>query len=58
MSVKVDVYQDESGVRPFEDWFDELPAAYAAKVAKAVVRLSSGSRSGLNQWAKVSPNGE
>lgn len=47
MGIGVDVYQEESGARPFEAWFDALPAAYAAKVVKAVVRLGSGNRSGL-----------
>ena len=47
MSVDVDVYEEESGLRPFETWFDGLPAAHAAKVTAAVVRLGAGGRSGL-----------
>jgi len=47
MSVEVEVYEDESGGRPFEAWFDELPAPHAAKVTTAVVRLSTGARSSL-----------
>lgn len=41
------VYEDESGGRPLEAWFDALPAAHAAKVTAAVIRLGAGARSGL-----------
>lgn len=47
MAIQVDVYEDTRGIRPFEDWFNQLPAAYAAKVTKAVARLGLGNRSGL-----------
>lgn len=47
MSVDVEVYEDESGTRPFDAWFDALPAAHAAKVTAAVIRLGGGSQSGL-----------
>lgn len=47
MSVGVETYEDESGVRPFDAWFDALPAAHAAKVTSAVTRLGTGGRSGL-----------
>ncbi|MDQ0996285.1 putative addiction module killer protein [Phyllobacterium ifriqiyense] len=47
MSLKIEVYEDERGFRPFEEWFDKLPAAHAAKVTTAVVRLEVGNRSGL-----------
>ncbi|CAN7737895.1 type II toxin-antitoxin system RelE/ParE family toxin [Phyllobacterium sp. LjRoot231] len=45
--MQVEVYEDERGARPFEEWFDQLPAAHAAKVTTAVVRLEGGNRSGL-----------
>ncbi len=47
MSVEVEVYEDENGLRPFDAWFDGLPPAYAAKVTAAVIRLGAGGRSGL-----------
>jgi putative addiction module killer protein len=47
MSIQVGVYEDERGARPFEEWFDQLPATHAAKVTTAVVRLEGGNRSGL-----------
>jgi putative addiction module killer protein len=47
MSVEVEVYEDERGVRPFDAWFDDLPAAHAAKVTTAIVRIGAGARSGL-----------
>jgi putative addiction module killer protein len=47
MSVDVEVYEDEGGARPFDAWFDALPAAHAARVTTAIVRLGAGARSGL-----------
>ena len=47
MSVEIESYEDETGARPFERWFDRLPAAHAAKVTTALVRLGAGARSGL-----------
>ena len=47
MSIEVEIYEDERGSRPFEHWFDKLPAAHAAKVTTAIVRLGAGSQSGL-----------
>ncbi|MDX3807427.1 MAG: type II toxin-antitoxin system RelE/ParE family toxin [Bosea sp. (in: a-proteobacteria)] len=47
MSVEVEVYEDENGVRPFDVWFDGLPPAHAAKVTAAVTRLGAGGQSGL-----------
>ena len=47
MSVEIEVYEDASGTRPFERWFDRLPAAHAAKVTSALVRIGAGGRSGL-----------
>lgn len=43
----VEVYENESGGRPFGTWFDALPAAHAAKVTAAIGRLGTGGRSGL-----------
>lgn len=36
MKIQVEVYEDERGTRPFEEWFDRLPATHAAKVTTAV----------------------
>lgn len=47
MSVEVEVYEDERGSRPFDEWFDQLPAAHAAKVTTAIIRVGVGNRSGL-----------
>lgn len=47
MSIEIESYEDASGLRPFERWFDRLPAAHAAKVTAALVRLGAGARSGL-----------
>jgi hypothetical protein len=44
MSVEVEVYEDERGKRPFEEWLHHLPAAHAAKVTTAIVRLGAGSQ--------------
>lgn len=43
----IEVYEDDQGNRPFEDWFDRLPAVHAAKVTTAIARLDVGNRSGL-----------
>jgi putative component of toxin-antitoxin plasmid stabilization module len=55
--MSVEVYEDERGKRPFEEWFDKLPAAHAAKVTTAFVRLGAGSQSrlkpvgqGISKW--------
>ncbi len=47
MSIEIEVYEDASGSRPFEKWFDALPAAHAAKITTALVRIGAGARSGL-----------
>ncbi len=47
MSVEIESYEDTSGARPFDRWFDRLPAAHAAKVTAALVRIGLGARSGL-----------
>ena len=43
-SLRVDVvlYEQENGVSPFAEWFDELDASAAAKVTVALERLRQG----------------
>jgi hypothetical protein len=43
----VHVYEDEAGRRPFEEWFNALPADYATKVLVARGRIEAGHTSGL-----------
>ncbi len=43
----VHVYEDEAGRRPFEEWFNALPADYATKVLVARGRIEAGHASGL-----------
>jgi putative addiction module killer protein len=57
MTIEIAVYEDSRGERPFDLWFDRLPAAYAAKVAVAVRRMADGNRSafkpvggGVAEW--------
>jgi hypothetical protein len=57
MGIQVEVYEDERGTRPFEEWFDRLPATHAAKVTTAVVWLEGGNRSGLKPVARAFRNG-
>jgi len=47
MSIEIEVHEDASGSRPFEKWFDALPAAHAAKITTALVRIGAGARSDL-----------
>lgn len=47
MGIEIEVYEEASGARPFDRWFDRLPAAHAAKVTTALIRLGTGARSGL-----------
>ncbi len=49
MTIKVEEYLKENGHSPYRDWFDRLGAAYAAKVAVGVLRLSHGNTSGI-KW--------
>lgn len=53
MSVEIDSYENTSGARPFDRWFDRLPAAHAAKVTAALVRIGLGARS----WLKAIGSG-
>jgi putative addiction module killer protein len=57
MAIEITVYEDRSGVRPFDIWFDRLPAAHAAKVTVALRRMADGNRSafkpvggGVSEW--------
>jgi putative addiction module killer protein len=45
--MRVVVYEDEEGCRPFDEWFDALPAEYAAKVLPALARIEAGLTGGL-----------
>lgn len=47
MIIQVEIYEDDNGRRPFEEWFNHLPPAYAAKVTNAVSRIEIGNQSGL-----------
>ena len=42
MIVEIEEYLDEGGRSPFGEWFDDLPAAAAAKVAVAIDRIGRG----------------
>jgi len=45
--IRVEVYENTDGSRPFEVWVENLPVAHAAKVDTAITRMSGGNRSGL-----------
>jgi putative addiction module killer protein len=45
--MRVVVYEDEEGCRPFDKWFDALPAEYAVKVLLARGRIEAGQTGGL-----------
>jgi hypothetical protein len=57
MRIQVEVHEDGRGTRPFEEWFDRLPATHAAMVTTAVVPLEGGNRSGLKPVSEVFRNG-
>jgi putative addiction module killer protein len=42
MTAEIEEYLDEKGRSPFGAWFDDLPAAAAAKVAVAIDRIGRG----------------
>jgi len=42
MTVDIQEYLDEEGGSPFGKWFNDLPAAAAAKVAVAIDRIGRG----------------
>src|SRR5208282_3897386 len=45
--VKVREYLDQNGRSPYAEWFDNLNAQAAAKVATAVTRISQGNLSNV-----------
>ena len=45
--MRVDVYEDDQGRRPFDEWFKNLPPVYAIKVLIARGRLEAGHTSNL-----------
>jgi len=45
--MRVDVYEDEAGWRPFDEWFNALPPEYATKVLLARGRIEAGLTGGL-----------
>lgn len=51
--MKAQVYEDEKGKRPFDEWFKGLPADYAVKVQSVVGKLEAGHKSGLKPVGKV-----
>ncbi len=42
MTTEIEEYLDDRGRSPFGEWFDDLPAAAAAKVAVAIDRIGRG----------------
>ena len=42
MTAEIKEYLDEKGHSPFGEWFDDLPAAAATKVAVAIDRIGRG----------------
>ena len=56
--MRVEVYEDETGRRPFNDWFNALPPNYATKVLLARGRIEAkGLLAALNRWARGSTSG-
>jgi len=51
MAIEIEVYEDESGIRPFDRWFATLPVTHAAKVTLAVRRMGHGHTSNLKALA-------
>jgi putative addiction module killer protein len=51
--MRVDVYEDEEGRRPFDEWFDSLPPDHATKIQTAVGRIEAGHTGGLKSVGKV-----
>lgn len=49
MVIKVAEYVREDGSNPFKEWFDDLDAQAAAKVATATLRLEMGNTSNV-KW--------
>ena len=49
MLIRVEEYQRADGSSPFRDWFDQLSAQAAAKVATYLLRLEQGN-TGAIKW--------
>src|SRR5215212_6925086 len=45
--MRVEVYEDETGRRPFEEWFNALPPDHATKVLLARGQIEAGLTGGL-----------
>lgn len=52
MVIKVAEYIREDGSNPFKEWFDDLDAQAAAKVATATLRLEMGNTSNV-KWIGI-----
>jgi len=52
--IELHEYTDTDGCSPFADWFNELDASAAAKIATALVRLEQGNFS--NAFYNKLPN--
>lgn len=53
MPFSIEEYVREDGSVPYQDWFDSLDAAAAAKVAVAKVRLSLGNTSNVKWFSGI-----
>ena len=53
MPFLIEEYVRENGAVPYQDWFDSLDAAAAAKVAVAKVRLSLGNTSNVKWFSGI-----
>jgi putative addiction module killer protein len=45
--MRVKVYEDFRGERPFDEWFDSLPPDHATKVLVAIGRIEAGNTGNL-----------
>lgn len=53
MTIRVVEYVREDGSVPYKNWFDQLDAQAAAKVATAVLRLGLGNTSAIKGVGKI-----
>lgn len=53
MVIKVAEYIRENGSNPFKEWFDDLDAQAAAKVATATLRLEMGNTSNVKWFGAI-----
>jgi putative addiction module killer protein len=42
LPMRIEVYEDDEGRRPFEEWFNTLPPDHATKVLVALGRIEAG----------------